>query len=298
MLNQRFINFYTMKALKNVCIVFVLLFTATTVAQKSYTVNGSTYSLKTEVEGPLTLLWDVIDDEYRYFAKKGNDIVELKNTRVDGTYQEEYKQTLRELTEDIPVDASKTNLTLVSLRNYFNAYNKKVDPAYEEKNTRVELSTRLGVFAGMSNNTARSNPDNIFAPLYGVEFEVTDDVMLKKHALVLQFRQSVVVADYELYFSQFAFNYRFKFVQSEKIAVFAQAKLLTLTFSTRDKYNEEERQELKGTKLDSPVGLGLGLDYKIGNGFLTFGLNDLVSPGGDTNGEFSVDVTLGYKINL
>ncbi len=298
MLNQRFINSYPMKALKNVFIVFVFLVAATGFAQETYTVNGETYALKTEVEGPLTLLWNVIDTEYRYFAKKDNAIVELKNTRVDGKYEEEYKQTLRELTADNPVDASKTNLTLVSLRDYFNLYNKKVDPAFEEKNTNVALSTRLGAFGGISNNTAISNPENVFAPLYGVEFEVTDDVMLKRHAFVLQFRQSVVVADYELYFSQFAFNYRFKFVQNEKIAFFAQAKLLTLTFSTRDEYNEENLENLKGTELDTPIGLGFGLDYKIGNGFLTFGINDLVSPGVDTNGEFSIDVTLGYKFIL
>lgn len=108
-----------MKALKNVCLVFVFLFAATTIAQENYTVNGSTYSLKTEVEGPLTLLWNVIDNEYRYFAKKDNAIIELRNTRVNGKYQEEYKQTLRELTADNSVVASKTNLTLVSLRNYF-----------------------------------------------------------------------------------------------------------------------------------------------------------------------------------
>lgn len=287
-----------MKALKNVCIVFVFLFAATTVAQKSYTVNGSTYSLKTEVEGPLTLLWNVIDDEYRYFAKKGNEIVELKNTRVDGTYQEEYKQTLRELTADNPVDASKTNLTLVSLRNYFNAYNKKVDPAYEEKSTSVELSTRLGVFAGMSNNTATTNPENVFAPLAGIEFEVTDNVMLKRHALVLQFRHSFEAKDYDLTFSQFSLNYRFKFIDNNQLSVFAQAKMITLTFSKLAEDNVEGLENLSNTAFNTPVGLGLGLDYKIGNGFLTFGLNDLVSPGVDTNGEFSVDVTLGYKFNL
>lgn len=287
-----------MKALKNVCIVFIFLFAATTIAQENYTVIGNTYSLKTEVEGSLTLLWNVIDSEYRYFAKKGNDIVELKNTRVDGKYQEEYKQTLRELTADNPEVASKTNLTLADLRSYFNAYNKKMDPAYEVKSTSVELSTRLGVFAGMSNNTATRNPENVFAPLYGVEFEVTDTVMLKRQALVLQFRQSVVVPDYELYFSQLAFIYRYKFVQSNKISVFAQAKIITLTFSKRDKFNEEGLKDLNETALNTPIGLGLGMDYKIGNGFLTLGINDLVSPGIETYDEFSVDVTLGYKFNL
>ena len=287
-----------MKALKNVCLVFVFLFAATTIAQENYTVNGSTYSLKTEVEGPLTLLWNVIDNEYRYFAKKDNAIIELRNTRVNGKYQEEYKQTLRELTADNSVDASKTNLTLVSLRNYFNSYNKKVDPAFEEKNTNVALSTRLGAFAGMSNNNSTTNPENVFAPLAGIEFEVTDEEMLKRHALVLQFRHSFEAADYDLTYSQIALNYRYKFIKNDRLAVFAQAKLITLTFSKLAEDNEEGLEELSNTSVNTPIGLGLGIDYRIGNGFLTFGVNDLVSPGLDTNGEFSIDVTLGYKFIL
>lgn len=298
MLNQRFINSYTMKALKNVCIVFVFLFAATTVAQENYTVNGSIYSLKTEVEGPLTLLWNVIDNEYRYFAKKGNDIVELKNTRVDGKYQEEYKATLRQLTSDHPVDPSKTNITLPGLRAYINQYNTLADPNFVEKSTDFELETRLGVFAGMSNNTSTTNPENVFAPLAGLEFEITDNVVLKRHSIVVQFRHSFKADEYDLTFSQVALNYRFKFIYSNKITVFAQAKLFTLTFSTLDENNAEDYEDLKGTAFNPPLGLGLGMDYKLGNGYLTLGVNDLVSPGIDVNDEFSMDVTLGYKFSL
>ncbi len=298
MLNQWFINSYTMKALKNLCVIFVFLFAATTLAQENYTVNGSTYSLKTEVEGPLTLLWNVIDNEYRYFAKKGNAIVELKNTRIDGKYQEEYKQTLTELTVDYPVDASKTNLTLVGLRSYFNKYNKLADTNYVERSSSVDLETRLGAFGGISNNNSTTNPENVFAPLLGVEYEITDNVVLKRHAIVVQFRHSFEATDYDLTFSQFALNYRFKFIHNERLSVFAQAKFFTLTFSELAEDNVDGLEELSKTSLNAPISLGLGMDYKIGNGYLTFGLNDLVSPGLDTNGEFSVDVTLGYKFVL
>lgn len=298
MLNQWFINSYTMKALKNLCVIFVFLFAATTLAQENYTVNGSTYSLKTEVEGPLTLLWNVIDNEYRYFAKKGNAIVELKNTRIDGKYQEEYKQTLTELTVDYPVDASKTNLTLVGLRSYFNKYNKLADTNYVERSSSVDLETRLGAFGGISNNNSTTNPENVFAPLLGVEYEITDNVVLKRHAIVVQFRHSFEATDYDLTFSQFALNYRFKFIHNERLSVFAQAKFFTLTFSELAEDNVDGLEELSKTSLNAPISLGLGMDYKIGNGYLTFGLNDLVSPGLDTNGEFSVDLTLGYKFVL
>lgn len=287
-----------MKTFNYLSLIAVFFLSLTVYAQENYTVNGTTYVLKTEVEGPLTLLWNVIDGEYRYFAKKGNEIVELTNTRSNGKYQEEYKQTLTRLTSDNPVDPSKTNITLLSLRNYFNEYNKKADPAYEVKSTNVELETRLGIIGGVSNNNSTTNPDNVFAPFYGVEFEITDNQMLSRHSIVLQFRQTVVVSNYELYFSQFAFNYRFKFVHNEKLSLFAQAKLFILTFSTRDENNFDGLKELKSTAFNAPVGLGIGLDYKLGNGFLTFALNDLVAPGYDTNGEFSVDVSLGYKFML
>lgn len=246
----------------------------------------------------MTLLWNVIDNEYRYFAKKGNDIVELKNTRVDGNYQEEYKQTLTELTVDYPVDASKTNLTLVGLRSYFNKYNKLADTNYVERNSSVDLETRLGAFGGISNNNSTTNPENVFAPLLGVEFEITDNVVLKRHAVVFQFRHSFEATDYDLTFSQFALNYRYKFIKNDQIAVFAQAKLFTLTFSKLAEDNFNGLETLSNTSVNTPIGLGLGLDYKIGNGFLTFGINDLVAPGLDTNGEFSKDVTLGYMFIL
>lgn len=287
-----------MKTIRNLSIVFVFLFTAAVFAQENYAVDGNTYSLKTEVEGPLTLLWNVIDNEYRYFAKKGNDIVELKNTRVDGKYQEEYKQTLAQLTVDYPVDASKTNLTLVGLRSYFNKYNALADTNYVAQSNSVDLKTRLGAFGGFSNNTSTTNPENVSAPLLGVEFEITDNVVLKRHAIVLQFRHSFNTKDYDLTFSQFALNYRFKFIQTEQLSVFAQAKMVTLTFSELDKNNAEGLIELTNTSVNTPIGFGLGLDYKICNGFLTLGVNDLVSPGVDTNDEFSLDVTLGYKFML
>lgn len=285
-----------MKHLSKLLAVFLIMFLSVTAfAQENYTVNGTSYVLKTEVEGPLTLLWNVIDEKYRYFAKKDIEIVELTNTRSNGKFQEEYKQTLTQLTSDYPTDASKTNLTLVGLRNYFNEYNKKADAAYEVKSTNVELETRLGIIGGVSNNNYTTNPDNVFAPFLGAEFEVTDSDMLKRHALVLQFRYSIETTGYDLTYSQFAFNYRYKFIHNETISVFAQAKLLTLTFSKLAEDNVEGLLDLNKSSLNTPVGLGLGLDYKLGNGFLTFTVNDLVAPGYNTNGEFSVDLSIGYK---
>ncbi|MCW8980022.1 MAG: hypothetical protein OQJ83_01440, partial [Altibacter sp.] len=119
-----------MKHLPLLCLFLMLLSYPALQAQQNYTVSGTTYSLKTEVEGTLTLLWNTIDGEYRYFSKKGNDIVELKNSKTDGDYQEEYKEVLRSQTADAVVAVEDVNLTLPSLRAFFIAYNKKIDPAY------------------------------------------------------------------------------------------------------------------------------------------------------------------------
>ena len=73
---------------------FVLASCTFSFSQQQYTVDGQSYSLKTEVEGTIELLWNVIDEEYRYFIKKGNDIAELKNTRSESGYSEEYKDVL------------------------------------------------------------------------------------------------------------------------------------------------------------------------------------------------------------
>ncbi|PKP25300.1 MAG: hypothetical protein CVU03_08690 [Bacteroidetes bacterium HGW-Bacteroidetes-2] len=287
-----------MKTLPTFFLVLAFVFSTAIFAQEQYTVSGKTYTLQTEVEGTLTLLWNVIDEQYRYFAKKGNELVELKNTRTDGKYQEEYKETLVSLTSDQSISSEKTKLTLVSLRSFFNEYNKKVDPYYQENATSVALETRLGAFGGVSNNVSTTNPQNVFAPFFGIEFEVTDSQMLKRHAAVLQFRHSFKAEDYDLTYSQFTINYRYKFIHKESLSLFIQAKLIALSFFERAKDNQEGLIDRTGSSLQTPIGLGLGLDYKLGNGFITFIMNDIVAPGVDTNDAFSLDFTLGYKFNL
>lgn len=304
--NRHFDNFLTfnsqirclMKPIQKFLPVFFLFFCFSVFSQESYTVNGNQYTLKTEVEGTLTLLWNVIDEEYRFFAKKGNDVVELANTKADGKYQNDYIKTLESLTSDQNLSATKTKLTIESLRNFFNEYNRKTDADYVEKTGGVALETRLGGFVGISNNNATHNPENVFAPFAGIEFEITDSDILKRHGIVFQFRYSFEAEDYDLTYSQLALNYRFKFIHNDKLSVFAQAKLLTLTFSKLAEDNVQGLENLSSTSFQTPVGLGLGMDYKLGNGFLTLGINDLVSPGYETNGEFSIDISLGYKFIL
>ncbi len=281
--------------------LLVICCVAFTSAQDSYTVNGETLSLKTEVKGPITLLWNTFDKHYRYFAKKGEAITELSNTKSDGKYREQYKESLRVLTADSPVDASKVRLTLAGLRKYINTYNSNVDPNYVDNSETVEVITRLGVFGGITNHRYTSNPTNETLPLIGLEFELFDAKLLPRHAIVFGFRQSFKNETYMYSSSQFSINYRFKFVNSPNVAVYVNTKLVTYNYSKTQFDTVADPSlpnEVSGGKLQAPFIFGLGADIKLGNGFIILGYNDAVSLVLDDNGEFPIDFTAGYKFNL
>ena len=284
-------------------LIVLLLFCAVgiTSAQESYTVNGETLSLKTEVQGPITLLWNTFDKRYRYFAKKGAAITELSNTKRDGKYQEQYKESLRVLTADSPVDAAKVRLTLAGLRKYIDTYNSQVDPSYQSNSETIDLTTRLGLFAGITNHRYTANPTNESLPLVGIEFEVFDSKLLPRHAIVFGFRQSFKNDTYMYSSSQLSLNYRFKFVNSPTVAVYVNTKLVTYTYS-KTQFNTVADptfpDEISGGNLQAPIIFGLGADIKLGNGFIIVGYNDAVALAIDDNGEFPIDFTLGYKFSL
>ncbi|MDC8001728.1 hypothetical protein POV26_11825 [Aequorivita todarodis] len=292
-----------MKSLLSLFVLFLLLSAGTLQAQQQYTVDGQTYTLHTEVEGTLTLLWNTVDGEYRYFSKKGNDIQELKNTKQNGDYQEEYKETLKQQTSDAVVSTENVKLTLPSLSAFFVEYNKKKDPNFVEEKKSVQLDFRLGAFAGMSNSIYTENPTNALQPVAGIDLELVDAVKLKRHAMVLRFKQTFESSDYKYSASQFSLNYRFKFVKTPKFDAFVNAKFAALTFSSREYTvipfgGPAQVYKESGSDFNAPVTFGIGADYKVGNGYITFSYNDIVGLNVESNDEFPVDFTLGYKFNL
>jgi hypothetical protein len=296
-----------MKSFLPIFVLFLTFFAGTLQAQQQYTVNSETYTLKTEVEGALTLLWNTIDGEYRYFSKKGNDIVELKNTKQNGDYQEEYKETLRQQTSDAAVSTEKVNLTLPSLRAFFVEYNKKKDPNFNEKEKSIDLQFRIGAFAGVSNSVYTENPTNELQAVAGIDFELIDVVKLKRHALVFRFKQTFESSEYKYSASQLSLNYRFKFVKTSKFDAFINTKFAALTFSKREQTyilaphvfpNITYTEKTSGSDFSAPITFGLGADYKVGNGYITFNYTDIVGLNVESNDEFPVDFTLGYKFNL
>src|SRR5690606_7842641 len=110
-------------------------------------------------------------------------------------------------------------------------------------------------------------------------------------------------SDYKYSASQFSLNYRFKFVKTPKFDVFINTKFAALTFSNREYTvipfgGSAIVKEESGSTFNAPLTFGIGADYKVGNGYITFNYNDIVGLNVDSNDEFPADFTLGYKLNL
>jgi hypothetical protein len=296
-----------MKHLLSYSLLVFLIFTTHLVAQKSYTVDGTSIELKTEIEGPLTLLWNITDGNYRYFVKNGATVNELKNTKVDGDYQEEYKAELQKQASDTSLEVSKLKFTKASLSSFFNNYNKSKDPNYVDTEKSIKLKTRLGAFVGVTNSVFSENPTNQTLPTMGVDFEIVDHNLLKRHSLVLRFKQTFESSDYKYSASQFSLNYRFKFIKKEKLDVFINTKIAGYNYINEPRFDDngipvlDDNSEMiidTENSFTALLNFGIGADYALGNGYLTFMYNDFVSVVQESNSEFPLDFSLGYKFNL
>ncbi|MAN58836.1 MAG: hypothetical protein CMC08_03250 [Flavobacteriaceae bacterium] len=292
-----------MKLLLSLAVLFFVPLSL--LSQNDFTINGTTYSLKTEVVGPISLHWNTFDGQYRYFAEKDGNFIELVNTRQQGKFQHDYRQALSDLTSDQTMDVSGVNLTLGSLGNFFEKYNTRVDPSYKIQRESVALTLRLGGFAGISNSIYTENLTNELLPVAGIELELLDEVKLRRHAMVLRFAQTFQNDAFQYSSSQFSLNYRFKFVKTPWLDIYANAKFVAYTYASRDGVERVDPDTLivtetstSGGDFTSPASFGIGADIKLGNGFLFLTYNDIVALGVDDNGEFPVDLSLGYKFNL
>ncbi len=271
-------------------------------SQKDYTVNGETYSLKTDVEGSLNLLWNIVDDNFRYFVENDNKIEELVNTKNrSGSYQEEYITSLKKLTGSTDINAKSVKLTLPSLRNFINGYNATQDKNYSFSENKLKVNTRLGLFGGITNNPFVENPDNSTTPLFGAELELYDNDKAKRHAAFLQLTHELENKDINYSVTELALGYRFRFIYSKKINLHANLKLVTLSFSNSTTTPEEGSEPIdkSATSFDAPVIFGLGVDIKISeNSFITMYYNELFALSLDNQGNFSTNLAIGYKFNL
>jgi len=292
-----------MKKLFYLIILFLSCFSVS--AQDQYKINGETYELKTEVSGTIDLLWNIIDKEFRYFVRKNDVITELVNTKGENKkYQDEYIKTLGSLTKESNLDTHKVNLTLYSLRNFINTYNASVDPDYQIISKEAIIKTRLLFFGGVSNSPFVNNPDNISTPLFGVEIEVFEGIFFPRHALFLEIKHVLNNDKFEYTTTQFALGYRFRMIKREAFSVYTNIVFGTYNFSKNrfniiNEFEETGPEDNSDEEFDVPFSFGVGADFRISpNSFITFNYNELFALFLDNKGNFSTNITLGYKINL
>jgi len=273
-----------------------------TFAQETYNVNGQDISLYTAVKGKLSLLWNTntTDGEFQYYLKKDNEIIPLKNTKTGNKYAAEYKETLKTYTQ---LDASKVNYTKPSLSKIIDEYNTINDPNYVSNKTPLQLKTRLGGFLGTTNYAYFVNPENTLLVQFGAEFEIMDPVVLKRHSVALQLRQLIGNNTYDFNSTQLSLNYRFKALLIDQLAVYVNTRIAGYYYISQDITLVENNGELNNIKASdgefiAPFAFGIGADIPLGKGFLTFQYQDIFAINQDDNGEFPVDLTVGYKFNL
>ena len=277
---------------------FFLSFSILT-AQENFTIKGETLQLKTEVEGELDLLWNIIDGHYRYFIKTSdNSITELVNTRDENRhFQNEYKMTLENITG---VSANNVNLTLNDLKRYLDSYNLSQDSNYQTTIYNAKLKLLLGVFGGITNSPFINNPDNAIAPQFGAELELLDANRIKRHALFMEFRHVFKTNDFEYTTTEIAMGYRFRIINKRSFSLFGQTKFGTLNFSKNTIVGPNDLAiDVKETIFNVPFTFGIGADIRLtGSSFLMIRYNELFAALIENKGNFSTNLTLGYKFNL
>lgn len=293
--------------MKKIILLLCVLFSYTSIhAQASYTVNGETLQLKKEVDGKLDLLWNIIDNEYRYFIQTSdNTITELVNTRDDNdNYREQYKTTLTNAASGFGKSTDKVNLTLPSLITYIEAYNKSQDANFESTHFKSKAQLRLSVFGGITNSPFVNNPENIKTPVFGAELEVSEGKESPRHSGFFQIRHVLDDEDKFPYSTtELSLGYRFRFIRSRAFNLFADVKAATVNIS-KGRISESEglvvyNRDVKRTAFDVPFIFGVGADVRISErSFITVGYNQLFAALLDNQGNFSSDVTLGYKLQL
>ncbi|HUH27319.1 outer membrane beta-barrel protein [Gelidibacter sp.] len=289
---------------KSILIALFLLNFSLVGAQETYTVDGKSVQLKTAAEGTLGLLWNIIDDHYRYFIKtQDNQLSELINTKnADNIYQEQYKSTLKDLTNNT-MDVSKVKLKLPSLARFVDQYNRAVDPDYVSMNSKFKPDFHLGVFGGITNSPFVRNPQNEKSAVFGAEIEMLGGAN-NRHSGYLQLRHMAETDAFKYKTTELSLGYRYRFVQTSRFSLYGDAKFATLNFTkatitfTDDK-DITKTEYLDETAFDLPLIIGLGADLKLSNSiYANLSYNQIFAVFFKNQGNFSSDITLGLKFKV
>lgn len=268
-------------------------------AQEKVTVNDKVYELKTEVDGQLDLLWNVIDKHYRYFIKTNDGkITELLNTKSDKVYNEEYKTQLVQLTQNKGASTTKLNFTLEDLKAFIKAYNIASGNTYQENNNRLKL--RLGFFGGITNQPFVSNPNNTMVPFFGAELEGLSSLNTSRHAGFFSIVHALDHDDFQYSSTQLALGYRYRFLNKSNFNIYGNMTLATYTFSKETFILlGAANKTLKESTFQIPCSFGLGADIKVNNNsYVTLSYNELFAIFTDNTGNFPIHFAIGYKFGL
>lgn len=287
-------------------IIFLLLFFFFCIsisAQKQYTINGETYELKTEVNGTIDLLWNIINREYRYFVKKNGSIIELVNTKENTKkFNEEYKKILNTLTKGSGLNTNKVKLTLYSLRDFINKYNALQDPNYIV-NKDAKVQSMLLIFGGITNSPFIINTNNTNNLLLGAEIEVFEKTNLPRHSIYFQFQHRFKSDAFNYSQTQFGIGYRFKLIKKKTFSFYTNILVSTYSFNKQTisflELDVLTEQEISENGFNAPFIFGVGADFRVTNeSYITLTYNEIFALFLNNLGNFSTNISLGYKFNL
>lgn len=292
--------------MKKLCFIIGIFFISISAfSQETYTVNNEILELKTEVEGKLDLLWNVIDGKYRYFIKtEDGNIQELLNTKGDDKkFTNQYQKVLNDLTGN---SAEDVDLTLFSLKEYIKSYNESSDNTLHYADDKAKLAGRIGGFFGLTNSPFVDNPENATVPFFGAELEFFGKKEMPVHAGFFDIRHALDNDELQYSETQLALGYRFRFINKAKFNLYANVKLVTYSFAKATFVYEDEdnpgtfiTEEESGSTFEAPLIFGLGADIKVGeNGYITLTYAEIFAAFLDLQGNFPVDFAVGYKFNL
>lgn len=273
-------------------------------AQEAYTIDGESIQLKTAAEGDLGLLWNIIDQQYRYFIKTDDhQLVELINTKnANNIYQEQYKASLKDLTKNT-LDVSKVKLNLPSLARFIDRYNSAVNPNYVAMHSNFDPDIRLGVFGGITNSPFVGNPQNEKSTVIGAEIEILGGVS-KKHSGYLQLRHVAEKDEFKYTTTELSLGYRYRFLQTSRFSLYGDAKFATLNFTKAsitytDDSSNTQIETIDETAFDLPLIIGLGTDVKLSNIiYANLSYNQVFAVFFKNQGNFPTDITLGLKFKV
>ncbi|RIA08525.1 hypothetical protein OE09_0339 [Flavobacteriaceae bacterium MAR_2010_72] len=286
--------------MKNIAILLFILFSSNSLfSQDTYSVGNENHELIMEVEGELDLLWNIIDNRYRYFVRKSdNTIVELLNTRNEARmYQWEYKSTLQNITG---VPTFDLKFTLFDLKAYIDDYNLSQDPEYKTSIYKATPQLLFGTFGGVTNTPFVRNTTNAVLPQFGIELELLDGKRIKPHALFMQLRHVFKTHNFKFSTTELAMGYRFRVINATKFNLYAQSKFATLNFLKNTVADGAGgTTTVSETVFDIPFTFGVGAEISVSeNSFFTISYNELFAALLENNGNFSTNITVGYKLTL